>query len=73
MYSWVVANDRLRATGWQPTHTNEMAFIDADPVGPLTGLDPRRRQLLSLGAIGLAAVGLAAGVALAVRRLRRRR
>jgi nucleoside-diphosphate-sugar epimerase len=72
MYSWVVANDRLRATGWQPTHTNEMAFVDADRVGPLTGLDPRRRQLLSLAAAGglLGTVVLAIGVA--IRRLRRR-
>jgi hypothetical protein len=49
-----------------------MAFIDADRVGPLTGLDPRRRQLLSLGAIGLVAAGLVAGVAVGLRRLRRR-
>ena len=26
---WVVANDRLRATGWEPQHTNEEAFVAA--------------------------------------------
>lgn len=27
-HPWVVANDRLRALGWQPRHTNEQAIVD---------------------------------------------
>jgi len=67
----VVANDRLRATGWQPRHRSEEAYVEADPGGPLATMSPRRRQELSL----LAAVGVlvtaAAGIAWAIRRHRR--
>jgi nucleoside-diphosphate-sugar epimerase len=76
MYSWVVANDRLKAAGWSPSHTNEEAFVEADPGSPLGNVRPRRRQMLSLAALGLPALGLAAGLAIGVRRLvrgRRRR
>ena len=58
-HSWVVANDRLRATGWQPRHRSEEAYVEADPGGPLASMSPRRRQELSL----LAAAGI---IALAV-------
>ena len=47
---WVVANDRLRSLGWEPTFTNEEAYVDADrggSVGPPhppapPGAGPRR-------------------------------
>ncbi len=70
-HPWVVANDRLRAAGWVPVHSNEEAFVEADPGGPLTSLDPRRRQLLAIGGVGVVAVGAVAAVAVAVRRARR--
>jgi nucleoside-diphosphate-sugar epimerase len=70
-YSWVVANDRLRAAGWEPQHTNEEAFVEADRGGPLAALNPRRRQLLALGAVGAIAAGAAIGVTVLVRRRRR--
>jgi UDP-glucose 4-epimerase len=28
VYPWVIANDRLRALGWRPDHTNEQALLD---------------------------------------------
>src|SRR5438094_53409 len=34
MHPWVVANDRLRAAGWEPTHTNEEAFVAAARPNP---------------------------------------
>jgi hypothetical protein len=73
MESWVVANDRLRAAGWSPTHSNEEAYVEGDPGGPLTSLNPKRRQLLSMGAVvAVAAAGLVGAVLVVRRRLRTR-
>lgn len=58
-HPWVVANDRLRADGWRPQHSNEEAFVDGTPATALATLSPRRRQELALGITGGA---LAAGV-----------
>lgn len=71
-HSWVVANDRLRAAGWEPSFTNDEAFVAAHEPGPLASLSPRRRQELALGAAAGVAVSLIAGVVLAVRRRNRR-
>lgn len=60
MYPWVVANDRLEAAGWSPTHSNEEAYVEGDSGGAMSALSPRQRQLLSLGAV-VAAAGLAVG------------
>jgi len=69
VHPWVVANDRLRAAGWRPQHTNEEAIIE--------GLDslpsPRYGRALLIGGAGAALAGLATGVALRVRSTRRRR
>jgi len=69
VHPWVVANDRLRAAGWRPRHTNEEAIIE--------GLDslpsPRYGRALLLAAAGAAAAGLATGVALRIWSTRRRR
>lgn len=69
VHPWVVANDRLKADGWQPASTNEEAYVGAHRAGPWATLSPRRRQELALGAAGTALVG---GVAAAVAVLRRR-
>ncbi len=68
MHPWVVANDRLRAAGWEPGHSNEEAFVEADDGGPFASMDPRRRQLVSLGVVGGLGLGLVAGVVAMVRR-----
>lgn len=65
---WVVANDRLRATGWAPTHSNEEAYVAGHPAGPWATLSPRRRQELALGGAATVLVGAAAGVAVVLRR-----
>jgi nucleoside-diphosphate-sugar epimerase len=73
LHPWVVANDRLRGAGWAPTTSNEEAFVGAHAGTPWSRLSPRRRQELALGVAGTALVAGAAGVALGVRALRRRR
>jgi nucleoside-diphosphate-sugar epimerase len=64
LHPWVVANDRLRAAGWEPQFTNEEACVVAHEVGPWANLSPRRRQELALGgaAAGLVAAAVAAGL-----------
>ena len=65
---WVVANDRLRSLGWEPTHTNEEAYVDADSGGMWARVTPRHRQQLALGGAAAVVVGVAAGAALLIRR-----
>jgi nucleoside-diphosphate-sugar epimerase len=72
MHPWVIANDRLRAEGWEPAHTNEEAYVVTTAPGPLDTLSPKRRQELALGAVGAAvAVAGVGAAALVARRLRR--
>lgn len=72
VHPWVVANDRLRAEGWQPANSNEETFVSGNRPGPLESLSSRRRQELTLGAVGVAIVGLLAASVYLVLRLRRR-
>lgn len=65
---WVVANDRIRAVGWEPAHTNEEAYVLADRGGPWSRLTPRHRQQLSLGVAGTVLVGAAIAAVVFVRR-----
>ena len=67
VHPWVVANDRLRAAGWRPQHTNEEAIIE--------GLDSlpsaRYGRALLIGGAASVAMGIAAGTAWRVlRRMR---
>lgn len=71
-HSWVVANDRMRALGWQATHTNEEAWVVSHEPGPLDRIPARRRQELALVATIVAVVGAAVGLGVLVRWLRRR-
>lgn len=57
-YSWVVANDRLRAQGWAPRYSSAQAFVIADVGMPWDGLNARQRQYVTLLGAGAA---LAAG------------
>jgi hypothetical protein len=72
VHPWVVANDKLVATGWSPVHTNEEALVAARKGSWWRELSPKRRQELALGAAGAAGVGLTTGVVLVVRAGRRR-
>jgi nucleoside-diphosphate-sugar epimerase len=71
VHPWVVANDRLRADGWEPASSNEEAYVGAHQAGPWATLSPRRRQELALGGAGAALVAAAVGVTALVRRGRR--
>jgi nucleoside-diphosphate-sugar epimerase len=68
IHPWVVANDRLRAEGWVPEHTNEEAYVLGTAPGPLDTLSPKRRQELALALAGGAIVATGVGVAALVRR-----
>lgn len=72
-YSWVVANDRLRASGWKSTHSNEEAYVVSHEPGPLDLISSRRRQEIALGVAGVAMAGAVGGIVALVVRLRRRR
>lgn len=67
-YSWVVANDRLRAHGWAPRYSSAQAFVVADAGMPWDDLNARQRQYAALTAAGVAA---AAGGWIAAAWLRR--
>lgn len=60
VHPWVVANDRLRALGWAPRHSNEEAIVDGlAALGP--GSSRVRTWVLTVAAlIGVAAVAAAA-------------
>jgi nucleoside-diphosphate-sugar epimerase len=73
IHPWVVANDRLRAAGWAPAHTNEETFVDATTGTPWSQVSPKRRQELALGSATAGAIAVAVGVFAVVRRLRRGR
>jgi hypothetical protein len=72
MHPWVVANDRLKAAGWAPRHTNEETFVDATTGTPWSQMSPKRRQEVALGAATAGAVGVAVAAFVGFRRLRRR-
>ncbi len=59
---WIVSNGRLRAFGWEPTITNEQAYVEATEAPWWTMVSPKRRQELTLGASVLASA-LGTGVA----------
>lgn len=68
-HPWVVANDRLVAAGWRPTHTNEEAYVLAGE-GSKLEISPRRRQEVALGVTAAAGAGLVAGIVALLRRRR---
>jgi nucleoside-diphosphate-sugar epimerase len=71
VHPWVIANDRLKADGWQPEASNEEAYVGAHQAGPWATLSPRRRQELALGAAGVTLLGGLAGLVGLLRRRNR--
>ena len=59
---WVVANDRLRQLGWEPSWSNVEAYVDSFDPRPWANLNAKRRQQLAMGgaAVGVTAVATAA-------------
>lgn len=70
-HPWVVAGDRLRAEGWEPSHSGAQTLLDSFPVTAWSQLNSRHRRELALAAA--AAVGLAFPLAAATLLHRRRR
>src|SRR5439155_9651298 len=68
VHPWVVANDRLRALGWAPGHTNEEAVLAC--VGPREPASYWKATVAAVAGAGLASTGLV--VAGLLRRRRRR-
>ena len=73
LHPWVVASDRLKATGWAPGFSNEEAVVDTTEGMPWSRLTPQRKQELALAGSAIGIIGLTIGVVALVRRLRRRR
>jgi nucleoside-diphosphate-sugar epimerase len=72
VHPWVVANDRLRAAGWEPAHSNEETFVAGSQLPSWRAFLTRHRQAVALGATGAGITGIATTVVLLVRRARRR-
>jgi len=76
-HPWVVAPDRLKATGWVPEYSSEEALVATDERLHWDDLPPGRRQNLNLLLVIIGAVaagaGLAAGTAAIIRRRRKHR
>ena len=72
-HPWVVANDKLKALGWQPEFSNEEAYVAGHQPSRFDGVTSKRRQELALGAAGAAVAGVALGAAGTVSWLVRRR
>ena len=60
VHPWVIANDRLRALGWHPEHTNEQTILDGVAALPVTR---RRTRAAAFAAGATAGAGVAAWVA----------
>ena len=69
---WVVANDRLRETGWVPQWTNEETFVVADDAPPWVSMNARQRQVLSLVGAGVVVAGLAAALVAVIRAIQKK-
>ncbi len=72
-WTWLVANDRLKAEGWAPTVTNEQAYVEGTEAKWFTMVTPKRRQEIALGGLAALLVTVALVVWRAVRRAQRRR
>ncbi|MCU1369498.1 MAG: hypothetical protein JWO77_692 [Ilumatobacteraceae bacterium] len=72
-HPWVVANDRLVATGWEETSSNEEAYVMGHEASAIESISPQRRQELALGVAGAVAAAATVAAVAFLRRRRRRR
>lgn len=72
-HPWVIANDRLRAQGWEPRFSSEEAVVAGRPGGRWREMGPGRRQEVALAAAGGGVASVVGGLALALLRARSRR
>jgi nucleoside-diphosphate-sugar epimerase len=75
LHPWVLANDRLVASGWRAAHSNEEVLVSAGARARWLDLPLGRRRpvVLAGGAAGVAALGGAAAAVAAAAASRRRR
>ncbi len=71
IHPWVVSNDRIRSVGWEPTFTNEEAYVDGTPPKPWATLNAKRRQQIALGVAAVLGAVVTLGIATLIRRIRR--
>ena len=69
-HAWIVASDRLRATGWSSSYTSEEALVACRQGSWWRELSPKRRQEVALGAVGGVVATVGAAIAIAVRAVR---
>jgi nucleoside-diphosphate-sugar epimerase len=72
-YPFVVANDRLKATGWQPLSSTEEVLVARRAPTRLSKLFARKRQEMTIAAVGTAGVSVGGALLLAWRRWMRGR
>jgi len=70
---WLIANDRLKAAGWQPKVTNEQAYVEGTEGKWWTMVSPKRRQEITLAGAAFATLVALALVVRAIRRARAKR
>lgn len=68
-YPWVVANDRLRSTGWSPSCSSEEAYVLVHRPTRWESMSVQRRQDLALAAAAAFAAAVTAGIVWLVRRI----
>jgi len=71
-HAWVVANDRLCTTGWEPVYSHAEALVATRRPTWWQRLSPTKRQELSLAVAGGGALAVVGGLAFAVLRRRAR-
>lgn len=69
---WMVANDRLKAAGWEPTVTNEQTYVEGTDQKWWTVISPKRRQEITLGGVGVLSTATLLALIQVIRRRRRR-
>ena len=72
-WPWLVANDRLKGEGWNPTVTNEQAYVEGTEAKWWTMVTPKRRQEIALGSVAAILVGVGIATWRALRRAQRNR
>ncbi len=70
-HPWVVATDKLRATGWRAEYTSEEVYILGTSAPLLNSLGPQKRQELALGVAGVVGAAAVGAAIWAARRLTR--
>ncbi len=73
VHPWVIANDRLKATGWAPRSTSAEVLVSSKSPSKIAILFARKRQEVTIAAVGLVGAGALGTVVLWLRSRRRYR